>query len=394
MICVGIDVSSQKHDVCILDETGEVLVNPFQIKNNFNEYKKLLDLLRTFKEKEANTIIRMGIESTGAYSETIAEFFRKIDWIDLIYINPILTRMYNNGHKIHYAKTDKIDAKGIAEFISLKRNIEIFQSPNSEVRTARELYREILKLTSNLTALKNRLNSLIHRYFPEYFDIFSDIFCKSSLFILEKFKSLNQLSRKNPIKFREQINRIPSRKISVEKINKLIEVAKSSVGVTSSFNYHVFNCLVERIELLLNQKERLTKEAEKYVMKFWPNLMQIPGIGVLSALGIGSEYGDVNNFTTFDKFFAFTGLDPRVRQSGKLNKLHLMISRQGSHYLRNALFLASKTVILFDPKFKEYYEKKIAEGKCYKVAMGHVCKKLCRVIYSLLKTKQDYRIIY
>lgn len=124
----------------------------------------------------------------------------------------------------------------------------------------------------------------------------------------------------------------------------------------------------------LTKKEKVTAEAEKYVMRFWPNLVRIPGIGILSSLGIGSEYGDVKNFSNFDKFFAFTGLDPRVRQSGKINKLHIMISRQGSHYLRNALFLASKTVILFEPKFKEYYDKKRVEGNAIKLRWGMSAK--------------------
>ena len=40
MIYVGIDVASEKHDVCIMNEQGEIYGKKFQITNSKDEYKK------------------------------------------------------------------------------------------------------------------------------------------------------------------------------------------------------------------------------------------------------------------------------------------------------------------------------------------------------------------
>ena len=40
----------------------------------------------------------------------------------------------------------------------------------------------------------------------------------------------------------------------------------------------------------------------------------------------------------------------------------------------------SLTVIRYNNTFYDYYYKKISEGKCHRVALSHICKKLIRVI--------------
>ena len=42
MIYVGIDVASEKHDICIMSEEGTIYGKKFQIQNSRDEYKKLL----------------------------------------------------------------------------------------------------------------------------------------------------------------------------------------------------------------------------------------------------------------------------------------------------------------------------------------------------------------
>ena len=43
----------------------------------------------------------------------------------------------------------------------------------------------------------------------------------------------------------------------------------------------------------------------------------------------------------------------------------------------------AQSVVNYEPTFAEYYAKKRAEGKTYRVALSHVAKKLVRVIFTL-----------
>ena len=118
-------------------------------------------------------------------------------------------------------------------------------------------------------------------------------------------------------------------------------------------------------------------------------MLTIPGIGEISAATILSEYGDIKNFSNPNKMLAFAGLDPSINQSGTLESNGKMV-KHGSGHLRYAVMNSALSILRFSPEFYDYYLKKRSEGKCHRVALSHVCKKLIRVIYSLEKNNIDF----
>ena len=120
-------------------------------------------------------------------------------------------------------------------------------------------------------------------------------------------------------------------------------------------------------------------------------ILSIPGISFKTAGSILAEIGDISRFDSPAKLLAFAGLDPSMYQSGKFFSTHSVMVKRGSKYLRFALMTAARMVCMNDATFNEFKNRKIAEGKHYMVAMGHVAKKLVRVIYYLLKTNNVYQ---
>ena len=118
-------------------------------------------------------------------------------------------------------------------------------------------------------------------------------------------------------------------------------------------------------------------------------MLTIPGIGEISAATILSEYGDIKNFSNSNKMLAFAGLDPSINQSGTLEYNGKMV-KHGSGLLRYTIMNSAMAILRFSPEFYDYYLKKRSEGKCHRVALSHVCKKLIRVIYSLEKNDIDF----
>lgn len=82
------------------------------------------------------------------------------------------------------------------------------------------------------------------------------------------------------------------------------------------------------------------------------------------------------------KLLSFAGLEPGIYQSGAMLAYGKMVKR-GSEYLRGALMNISNIVIKYNPTFYDYYLKKRSEGKCHRVALSHVYKKILRIIYKL-----------
>ena len=86
-----------------------------------------------------------------------------------------------------------------------------------------------------------------------------------------------------------------------------------------------------------------------------------------------------------NKMLAFAGLEPSIIQSGTLQSNGKMV-KHGSGHLRYSIMNIALTITRHSPTFYDYYLKKRSEGKCHRVALSHVCKKLIRVIY-ILETK-------
>ena len=103
-----------------------------------------------------------------------------------------------------------------------------------------------------------------------------------------------------------------------------------------------------------------------------------------------AEIGDFSRFSSPDQILAYAGLSPSTYQSGKLNNAYPHMEKRGSHYLRFALFNATRFVCSWDPTFAAYLAKKRAEGKHYYVAISHAAKKLVRLIFALARSGQAY----
>jgi transposase len=74
--------------------------------------------------------------------------------------------------------------------------------------------------------------------------------------------------------------------------------------------------------------------------RYIPLLVTAPGFGWINAFTVASEIGDIARFASPAKLVGYTGLCPRVYQSGASDRRG-PISKQGSRYLRWALFEAA-----------------------------------------------------
>jgi transposase len=119
-------------------------------------------------------------------------------------------------------------------------------------------------------------------------------------------------------------------------------------------------------------------------------LESIPGIGFRLALVISTEIGNIDKFNDSKELIAFSGLDPKIRQSGHCLNSQGKLTKRGSPHLRTALFIAASIARRFDPELREYYEKKRKEGKRYTVAICAVSRKMACRVYAVLKRKTPY----
>jgi len=387
MIIVGIDVASEKHDYFMLHkETGESFSSSaITIPNNEAGYKKLHKDIQTFCGATGDSKVRIGLESTGIYHANIIAFLQEQNYETMV-INPILTNMVRKASKVHTPKNDNLDAQAICKYLVDNESSFAPYTPTLyHIQALKSLSRKRFSIAKDLRKAKLAVSELIQLVFPEFKKMFKDIYCVSARSVLKAYSSPQKLARAHAAKVASLLH--GACKCTAE---QLIEAAKHTVGLKGDFYAFELLDAIEELEHIQCRIKSYDAQIKRYVDELCPNLLSIPGVGYTNAGLIAGEIGDVNRFHSADSLLSFSGADCTVYESGKYKAQHNTPSKKGSRYLRYALFQVSRNIWQWDPVFKEYYNKKAAEGKHYYVILGHIQKKVTRVVYSLMKSGKNY----
>lgn len=213
------------------------------------------------------------------------------------------------------------------------------------------LFSKLTSYSSNPSDFKIGMEATGHYWLSVYSFLFEKGF-------LPQFSSpidFEAVSSKTLAKLLAQLSR---QKVGTAKAEQLKATASSSFGITfarSSFTFQL-KTLIEQISFI----EEQVKGTEAEI------------------------------FGIMGKLAAFAGLDATVTQSGEFEAIHNVMSKRGSPYLRKAIFQAALAASFKAPVLSAYYQNKRAEGKHHLTCVGAVVRKMCNIIYAVLKNNQPY----
>lgn len=380
---VGIDVAKDKHDVCILNQDGKVLKESFTISNSKQGFSYLLDTIHSLcKENEK---VKIGLESTGHYGINLTRFLFK-HHLSIVEINPLKVSKLREAVTLRKTKTDKLDAKYIAQLLLTDefKPLDISYQ-NTELKS---LTRYRARLVHQRSKQKIQLSRLIDLLFPELPSICWSTSQKSILALLKDYPSAIAIANVRIDVLERKLIKFSKGKF--RKAKELKALSKDSIGIDSPMCEFELKQVINSIEFLQAQIDEIDKILRQIMQQMKSPLLSIPGISFTIAAVIHAEIGDIKSFNSPDKLLAFAGLEPSTYQSGKYKANHTPMTKRGSTYLRWAMMQASRLVAMRCLDFQIYKDKKLAEGKHFFVVLGHVSKKLVRVIYKLLTTKEQF----
>lgn len=381
---IGIDVASEKHSCCIINEKLEPL-SQFEFSNDREGFDLLLNTIRSFDSSLKRNI---GLEATGVYGENLSSFLRR-NGFKATTLNPLSVKKQLSATTLRKTKTDKSDARFIATILAqsnIKPDTPVLYH-HSELKS---LSRRRFSLVKKRSGCKNTATALITKLFPEFLKVFTDTFGASATAILSRYPSAKTLSVCRPSSLAKLLEKASRGRFGIDKARDLICLARSSVGTYSFADELSLQLTLEEIEFFDNQIDRLEDAMENILNEIGSPILSIPGIGTVLGAMIVSEIGNIERFSNPNKLLAFAGLEPSVYQSGKFNPSSGSMVKRGSPYLRWALMQAARLAPLYSQTFSDYLSKKQSEGKHFNVASSHVAKKLVRVIFSLTKSNTSF----
>lgn len=345
-IVVGVDVHKYSHTAVAMNAWGEERGKIDFSNNNLDTYTNWL-LQIGLKEN-----IVIGLEDVNSYGVHLVEKLRRENY-HIRYVPAILTERERKT-STKRQKSDEVDAKRVGKVI-LSKYEETLPARESiadekELGIARSLgflLMERRDLVKQKTIIKNQLHGLIHeRYTERYREHCPRSFSKRAIkwFLLDLKDDSSILSTS----ITRRLNRLLFVEDQIYSISKEVNV----IGETS--------------------KEALA-------------LTSIHGCGMITACSIISEVVTIKRFKDKHHFSMYAGIAPTPHSSGRKHTMHT--NPFGNRTLNRAIhsIALSQIAIKGDPTGKEYYKRKLSEGKTKLWALRCLKHQLAKVVFQKLK---------
>jgi len=128
--------------------------------------------------------------------------------------------------------------------------------------------------------------------------------------------------------------------------------------------------------------------------KLFVLLLTIPGVGLQLAAHVLVLLYTTAQPLDAKRLAAFLGICPYERQSGSSVYATPTSRHYGPSAPRKLLHLAARSVITHKPGFRDYYQRKLAEGKPKKLALNNIANKMLKIICAVVTTQMPYDANY
>lgn len=348
---IGIDIHRYEHTAVAANRFEEEK-GSLSFANTPIGVKQCIDWLDSIADPHLARII--GVEGSNGNGRLLTSSLTG-KYPEVYEINPVRTKQ-RRTFGTRGDKSDEVDARLIVEVLTRKLDelpkitLQDHSSAMSTLETLVVFHDDGIFQTSRL---KNQLHLLFHEIEPEY------------------------RSRRGS-------------SFSARSLDAWLKRCGKKVILSDSKNIRYF-MVVEKIRQLRRIKKtirRIDDEMKLAINKVKPNLLTFPGAGITTAGKIITAVKGIDRFR-LDTFIKYAGIAPIERQSGK-NKKHKQ-NKTGNRQLNNAIYTVALTQLRCHPKAREYFQKKIAEGKTKKHAIRCLMKRVACIIYGLLRTGENYR---
>jgi transposase len=144
---------------------------------------------------------------------------------------------------------------------------------------------------------------------------------------------------------------------------------------------------IERvIESLINEDAKLTEQCAL--------VTSVPGIGKITALNVIVSTNEFTKIRDAKKLACFAGVAPFEYRSGSSVRGKTRVSKMANMTLKRLFHLAAMSAIQCCDELKDFYHRKIAQGKNKMSVINAVRNKLISRIYACINNKRSYQKEY
>lgn len=392
---VGIDIHSREHKAILLPiSMVECLgslwreVKPLNIKNNFDDFKRLNTAIRSHVSGAEEVAI--AVDHTGGhYSEPIVHFLQSRGYI-VYHLETKAVKASRERFLDQENKSDVIDAASAAYLLYLRdahglsfRISAVTPELGSKAVVLKSLILQRWQFHKLANQATNRLHQFLLAVFPE-----GEAQCfKKLLEVVPYYPTPKDILASNGLQTIEGL-------CQKDKEN-ILELANNTVGVPSQIYEWLIRDLSFQRKESLAKRDALTSIIRKQVAvhPYGDILLSFPYLGEIAAATIIGIIKDIERWPDKKKFKKALGVYSSFTQSGG-SPGHSKQAKEGSRHGRRVLFqvcFGCITTNARDNNFRDYYLRQVARGKPRIKALVSTMGKLAEIIYHCLKVGELYQ---
>lgn len=159
----------------------------------------------------------------------------------------------------------------------------------------------------------------------------------------------------------------------------------------------IIRSLVKDLKHYEEQLKEIDAEIDRMYNSMGCTLTTIPGVNVITAAKIVSEIGDVRRFRSASKLAQFAAIAPLKLSSA--NSETTKKRKEGNRRLQATIYFLAIQMIQVsskgvprNPAFRDYFDRRLKEGKPKKEILICISRRLINIIYGMLKNQTEYRM--
>ncbi|MGH9205935.1 MAG: IS110 family transposase [Acidimicrobiales bacterium] len=397
MIYLGLDWAEDHHDIAVMAETGEVLTE-LRVDDTAAGVEAIHAAVAQH-QSDPGEPIPVGTET--AYG--LVPLALRASGYQLYEINPLASSRYRDRHHLSGAKSDRGDAKMLADVVRTDRHNHRLFDTNSDISdSVKVLARAHQSLVHQRQTQINVLRSTLRMYYPGMWQAFPNLTspstrdCLDAMAVIdhaptpEKGRLMSHAKIASALRKAGRKHSIDARATEVREILRRSQLqghgplTTRAYGSTARATARMIVAMSEQIaELGTEMNAHFEKHPDAKI------ILSLPGLGPVLGARVMGEFGDAPNRYADGrarKNYATTA--PVTRASGKLCVVGAR--HGGNRILGDACLRWAFSAVRTSPGARRYYESLRKRDKTHAQAIRTVANRLVGILHGCLEHRALY----
>jgi hypothetical protein len=390
VIFVGLDWAEAHHDLCVVDEEGQVLGRA-RVSEGVDGLGRIHALVADHVEAPEEVVVGIELDRGLLVGALVAAGYQ------LYAINPMAVSRYRERHAVSGAKSDPGDAKVLADLVRTDRHNHRPVAGDSDLAEAIKIMaRAHQSAIWSRQRQINALRSALREYYPAALEAFgTDLGSRDALAVLavaptpELGRHLSIAKISSALRRGGRQRNLEARATEIQATLRAPHLEASEV-ISSAYATLASSAL--RLIGTYNQEIATLEKALAEGFEQHPDaeiVRSLPGLGTTLGARVLGEFGDdPNRYATPKSRKNYAGTSPITRASGRSRVVLARHAR--NRRLADAVDQWAFCSLTHSPGARRYYDALRARNKTHHQALRQLANRWVGILHGCLESQSFY----